>query len=79
MNNQNKLYQAVADVFRVDVATVSELSSPDTIPKWDSLGMVHLVTELEQAFEVQFDLLEIADFRNVAIIKSILAEKGVIF
>ena len=79
MNNEQKLFQAVADVFRVDVATVNGKSSPDTIPKWDSLGMVHLVTELEQAFGIQFDLLEIADFRNVAIIKSILAEKGVRF
>jgi len=79
MNNQQKLFQAVADVFQVDVATVSEAASPDTIPKWDSLGIVHLVTELEQAFGVEFDILEIADFRNVAIIKSILAEKGVRF
>lgn len=79
MNNEQKLFQAVADVFRVDIATVSEKSSPDSIPKWDSLGMVHLVTELEQAFGVQFELLEIADFRNVAIIKSILTEKGVRF
>jgi acyl carrier protein len=79
MNNDQKLFQAVADVFQVDAAVVNESSSPDTIPKWDSLGIVHLVTELEQAFGVQFDILEIADFRNVAIIKSILAEKGVRF
>lgn len=79
MSNQQKLFQAVADVFRVDVATVDEASSQDTIAKWDSLGIVNLVTELEQVFGVQFDILEIADFRSVAIIKSILAEKGVRF
>lgn len=79
MNNEQKLFQAVADVFRVNVAAVSEASSQDTIPKWDSLGIVNLVTELEQVFGVQFDILEIADFRNVAIIKSILAEKGIRF
>lgn len=79
MNNEQKLIQAVADVFRVDVASVNEASSQDTIPKWDSLGIVNLVTELEQVFGVQFDILEIADFRTVAIIKSILAEKGIHF
>ena len=79
MNNEQKLFQAIADVFQVDVAVVSESSSPDIIPKWDSLGIVHLVTELEQAFGVEFEILEIADFRNVAIIRSILAEKGVRF
>ena len=79
MNNKQKLFQAVADVFHVDSATVSEASSQDTIPKWDSLGIINLVTELEQVFGVQFEILEIADFRNVAIIKSILTEKGVRF
>jgi len=79
MSNELKLFQAVADVFRIDIATVTEDTSPDTIPKWDSLGVVHLVTELEQAFGIQFDILEIADFRNVGIIKSILIEKGITF
>lgn len=79
MSNTLKLYQAVADVFRVDVSTVDDDSSQDTIPKWDSLGMVALVTELERAFGVEFDILEIAAFRNVAIIKTILSEKGIAF
>lgn len=79
MTNQQKLYQAVADVFQVDVDTITDESSQDTIPKWDSLGMINLVTELERVFAVQFDILEMADFRNVAIIKSILGEKGVVF
>ena len=79
MSNEQKLFQSIADVFRVDIATINIDSSPDTVPKWDSLGVVHLVTELEQAFGVQFDILEIADFRSVSIIKSILLEKGITF
>ena len=79
MSNQQKLYQAVANVFQVDVQTVSDASSQDTIAKWDSLGMLNLVAELEEEFAVQFDILEIADFRSVGIIKTILAEKGIAF
>lgn len=79
MNNEQKLLQAVADVFQLDVAAVNDESSQDSIPKWDSLGIVNLVAELEQVFGIQFDILEIADFRNVAIIKSILMEKGIRF
>jgi len=41
--------------------------------------MINLVAELERVFEVQFDILEISDFRNISIIKSILAEKGIRF
>ena len=79
MSNKQKLFQAIADVFDVDAATVSDMSSPDTIPKWDSLGMVKLVAELEQVFGIEFDILEIADFRNAAIIMGILAGKGIRF
>jgi acyl carrier protein len=79
MDNQQKLFQVLADILNVDIASLNEESSPDTIRNWDSLAVVNLVSELEQTFKVEFDILEIADFRNVGIIKSILAEKGVIF
>lgn len=79
MNNQEKLYQVFASVLQVDFATLSEESSPDSIRNWDSLAIVNLTIEIEQTFDVQFDILEIADFRNIGIIKSILAEKGVVF
>lgn len=79
MDNANKLYEVFSSLFKVDPNELGDESSQDTIPNWDSLGMVRLVTELEQAFGVQFDLLEIEDFKNIGIIKSILAEKGVQF
>ncbi len=79
MDNREKLFTAVAGIFNVDPASISEKSSPDTVPGWDSLAMVNLVAELEQVFDVQFDILEIADFHNVEIIRTILADKGVSF
>jgi acyl carrier protein len=79
MDNDAKLRQVFADLFNIDAGELNDQSSQDTIPNWDSLGMVNLVSELEQAFDVQFDLMEIADFKNIGIIKSILMEKGISF
>jgi acyl carrier protein len=79
MSNTSKLFEVFSHLFKVDPSELSDESSSDTIPSWDSLGMVNLVVELEQVFGVQFDLLEIADFKNIGIIKSILAEKGIPF
>lgn len=79
MSNEKKIFQLFADILKVDISTLNDKSSPDTIQNWDSIAVVNLVTELEQAFNVEFDILEIADFRNVEIIKSILEEKGVNF
>ena len=77
MDNQEKLYSVFSELFQVDRKVLDDGSSQDTIPNWDSIGMVNLVVELEKAFNVQFDVLEIADFKNIGIIKSILNEKGV--
>jgi len=79
MGNHNKLFEVIASALNVDSASINDESSPDTVAEWDSTAMVHLVMELEQVFNVQFDILEIADFHSVEIIKTVLTEKGVIF
>lgn len=79
VRSEVQLFRVFADVLKVEIASVTEASSPETIPNWDSLATVNLVAELEQAFGVQFDILEIVEFHSVAIVKSILMEKGVAF
>ena len=79
MDNQTKLFQVVADVFNINLSAVNSGLSQDTITDWDSIGMVNLITELEQVFEVSFDIMEIAEMHNLEIIETILAEKGVAF
>jgi acyl carrier protein len=79
MSNKKQLFSAFSDVLKVDVKSLDESSSPDTIPNWDSLAVINIVIELEQIFKVQFDIMEIADFQNIGIIKSILEEKGIHF
>ena len=39
--------------------------------------MVNLITELEQIFKVNFEILEIAEMHNMSIIESILTEKNI--
>ena len=79
MDNQTKLFQVIADVFNIHISAVNSELSPDTITGWDSIGMVNLITELEQVFEVSFDILEMAEMHNLEIIKTILSEKGIAF
>jgi acyl carrier protein len=79
MDNRQKLLSSIAEVLNLDVSDVSEESSPDSLPSWDSLATINLISELEQVFAVEFDISEIADFRTVGIIKAILAEKGIQF
>lgn len=75
----NLLYKIISDVFQIDIDSIDEDTSQDTVSSWDSMGMVNLVNELESRFKVEFGLLEIADLRTVGIIKSMLEGKGISF
>lgn len=79
MSNQEKLYNVFSSLFGVPKEEVTDALSPDAVPKWDSLGTVNLVVELEREFNVRFDLMDVMGFLNVGIVKTALAEKGVSF
>ena len=79
MNNKKKLFKTVADTFNINIDLVDMNASSNTLKGWDSLGMIKLITQLEQTFKVQFDILEIADLQNIEIIKKTLGEKGIKF
>ena len=79
MNNQEKLFKAIANALKIDIHLINKDSSSDTLNGWDSLGMVNLIIELEQIFKVKFDIFEIADLQNIKIIKKTLERKGINF
>ena len=74
---EDRIKKVMSDVFDIDIESINNDSSPDNIENWDSLAIVNMVTELERAFDVQFDILEIVEFYSIEIIRLILIEKGV--
>lgn len=79
MSNKIKLYKVLSDILKLDIESINDNSSADEIESWDSQAIISLVFELEQTFNVEFDILEIADIRTVRVIKKILQDKGVAF
>ena len=79
MSNQERLCNVFSSLFGISPQEVTEDLSQDSVERWDSLGTVNLVVELEKEFDVKFDLMEIVGFKTVGIVKSTLAEKGVEF
>mgnify|MGYP000913864934 CR=1 FL=1 len=72
----DKVRQAVADVFGVELSGITPDSSPQTVEAWDSMGHLNLVLALEQAFGVQFSPEEIAAMTSVRLAAQTLAAKG---
>ena len=67
----------VANVFDYDVAKISDATSSESIPTWDSLGQITLLIELESAYGVSFSAEEALGMSDVGAIKRMLRERGV--
>ncbi len=69
---RTEVVEALAQVFRVPPETITEESSPDTIPAWDSLSHLEMIAALEARFEVRLNLREIQSMDTLSKIERIL-------
>lgn len=73
----SKLYDLIARVMNVPVASVTDDSGPESIESWTSFKGYVLLYELESEFKVKFTIDEAMDVRKVADIKRHLGNHGV--
>lgn len=74
-NSMTKVQGAFRAAFDVDPQSITLETKPGDIPAWDSMGHVALVSSLEQAFGVTFDVDEVMEMENVRQIVMILERK----
>jgi acyl carrier protein len=80
--NREEILNKVQDVFRKTFdkpdIIISESMSPKDIKKWDSLNHVILISEIEKAFNIRFELQDMLESRDVgAICRTILRLKTI--
>ena len=73
---QQRIKAVFAEVFQIDPAQLGESSSPSTVDGWDSFGHLALVEALQSAFQVNFEMEDIAQMENLGRIAEILARRG---
>ena len=73
-----RLYDLIARVMDIDVSTINDDSSPETIPSWDSFNSYVLLDELETEFKTEFSIDEVVETKNVSDIKKHLKHHGVV-
>ena len=59
---EEKVLEILKDVFELD--SVDETCSQETCEKWDSMGQLNLVVELEAAFGVSLEPEQIAEMKS---------------
>ncbi len=70
---EEKVMEILKDLFELE--TVDENCSQETCEKWDSLGQLNLVVELEFEFGVSIEPEEIGEMRSFHDVIRILKEK----
>jgi len=78
MTALEKYNQIFSQNFNVDVSTLNETFSIETIDNWDSLSQMKLITALEEVFDIMFDADDIVAFSSYENGKEILKNYGII-
>jgi acyl carrier protein len=66
-----------ASVLRVPPESISDATSPTNTSQWDSLQSINLVMALEEEFGIRLGTRDIAEMKNVGLLKAVLRRKGV--
>ena len=70
---EEKVLEILKNLFELD--TVDETCSQETCEKWDSMGQLNLVVELESEFDVSLEPEEIGEMKSFNDIIRILQSK----
>ncbi|MDC0186948.1 acyl carrier protein [Candidatus Nitrosopelagicus sp.] len=72
-----KLYQIISKVFNVESSKINDETSPENLEEWDSFNFYVLLDELENEFNIKFDLDETLEIKKVEDFKEILKKHGI--
>lgn len=73
----DRLIAAFAEGLQVDADTLTEETSPQNNPKWDSLAAMSMVMLIEDTFDVRLSTREIMKMNSIGAARSVLQSKGV--
>jgi len=73
----DRIITLFAETLDVPSEKLSEDSSPDNTPEWDSLAAMNLVSVIEDTFGVELSTQEIMKMRSIGIVRQVLRDKGI--
>lgn len=77
MSNREKYDQIFMESFSVDKAALNSGFEYQSIPEWDSVGHMGLISALEEGFDIMMETDDIIDFSSYEKGIDLLAKYGV--
>lgn len=78
MSNIEKLRNAFAQSLQIAPNRITDELAYNTIPEWDSVAHMALVTEIETVFDIMLDTNDILELSSVGKAKEILLKYDVV-
>ena len=72
-----KLYQIISNAFSVESSKINDETSPENLEEWDSFNFYVLLDEIENEFNVKFDLDETLEIKKIGDFKKIFQKHGI--
>ncbi|HEY0956425.1 MAG TPA: acyl carrier protein [Roseateles sp.] len=79
MSNQDLLHNAFVTVLGLPPGQVSDQLTYGSVPQWDSVAHMALITELEDVFGVMLETEDIIGLSSMVEARRILGKHGVAF
>lgn len=75
MNTKQTIIRIMSELFEIPEDKISLDAGIGDFPKWDSLGHISLLQEIQDELEIEFEPEEIIELENVEDIVNLAAEK----
>ena len=72
LSNIEKYQNAFMESFDIEKSMLNEELKYESIPEWDSVGHMTMISNLEEAFDIVMEMDDIIDFSSFEIGKDIL-------
>lgn len=79
MENNSKLLQSFSQALNVEIEKVTDDLSYQSIPEWDSISHMVLISQLEDDFGVSIDTDDVIDLSSVSKAREIISKLGITF
>jgi len=74
---ENKFIEAFTEALQIDPEQVVDALEYQSIPEWDSVSHMLLISELEDIFEISIETDDVIDMSSVKKAKEILLKHGI--
>lgn len=78
MENLEKYNAVFMDVFEVEATSLNESFTSLNVDNWDSISQLHLVSSIEDTFDIMFDTEDILEFKSFEKGKIILKKYDIV-